>query len=569
MVDVVLRITLGLFVKKARSLLCEKLKDGGLNSQELRRLIMSNLQDIQTQLTGLARGNLLTSASNLQEGLRLLDASVPDEPNTLTLPLQQDDKTSKLDQGSSCRKDSHLDVDAVSGLTEAIDKMKVNSSDHFLSAMESFKNANTEATKAFHNEALSVEDRVLATKLRVQSRILLSLENASLAKEPCRLYLEELHGLSSIVEIFHNEFEGGMLALLNKEKRHELVLSVSAINVVVFNFLKKFTEAPISLYDWPNLNKSAYNPLIPDKNICVELQNSEIKIPGLFVVENVDRNISKQHINSVTVNSDGQLFLGTKDFRTGQVTFLKIAVNDVKIHPFQSQHQFFVAIDSYDNIYVLTDNDCPPEGSDSLVPIPCTLFAFDSKEIETNRFEVGNCGSCDKSALVPTPDGFVLVNYNEATSAEVAFYRNNGGKAQRTSSFPIKISWERLLCTVTNKYQVVVVEEGGFHVHVYEKDGQVTREFELYGGKDESCVSIAFNYLTEEVVFVTRVGSWYFLSTYVIESGERRLSTRLTLFGKISSEDIRYYWKLKSPHLTSHYKGPMALVSNEYVLYIQ
>ena len=628
MVDVVLKMTLGLFVSKARSSLSEKLKDGGLNSQQLRGLIMSNLQDIKTKLAGLARSNLLTSASNVEEGLRFLDALLLDKPNTPTLPLQEDDKkvvenpdvagkleqasssgkdsslnvdatfdvfaldkpntptlplrnirrrllpqkwkvakaARNLGQASSSGKDSHLDIDVARALTEALKKIKINSSDNFVSAMKLFENANTEATKAFHNEALSLEDRVLATKLRVQSRLLLSLENPSLANQPCRLYLEELHGLSSIVEMFHNELEGGMLSFLNKEKRHELVLSVSAINVVVFNFLKIFTKARISLYEWPNLKRGPYNPLILEKTICVELQNFGVEIPGLYP------DIYGM-IRSVTVNEDGHLFLGTRS-SIDSIHIQKVTINEVKtvefsyLRSFRYRHVFEVAIDSYDNMYVLADECCSASETFSLDPRPSSLYAFDSEGVRTGYCRPGFCRR--HKALAPTPDGFVIVSNNtSACTDEVAFYQNNGGKIQRTSGFQSKM-WKRLLITVTSKYQVIVVEKRGFRVRVYEKDGRVIREFELYGGKDESCFSVAFNHLTEEVVFVTRVGNWYFLSSYVIESGERRHCTRLTLFDKIKPEDLQRYFRVpEAPHLTSHWKGPMALVSEEYILYIQ
>ena len=87
LVVVVLKMTLGLFVNKARKSLSEKLKDGGLNSQQLRGLIMSNCQDMKTNVVDLARSNLLTSASSLEEGVRLLSDLALDEPNPPTLPL--------------------------------------------------------------------------------------------------------------------------------------------------------------------------------------------------------------------------------------------------------------------------------------------------------------------------------------------------------------------------------------------------------------------------------------------------------------------------------------------------
>ena len=82
-VGIVLKMTFGLFADKARNSLSDKLKDGGLDSQQLRNLIISKLQNLEKKLDGLARSNLLTSVSRIQEGLRLL-GDLLDKPNTPT-----------------------------------------------------------------------------------------------------------------------------------------------------------------------------------------------------------------------------------------------------------------------------------------------------------------------------------------------------------------------------------------------------------------------------------------------------------------------------------------------------
>ena len=309
-IGIVFKMTVGLFVKKARSLLSDKLKDGGLNSQQLRNLIISNLQDVERKLGGLARANLLTSVSRIKEGLRLL-GDLLDKPSTATLPLHEDDdkgeenstRPSNTGQASSSESKSPLDVDSALKLVEVMNEWKRNSGEYFTSPMKLFEEANTKATEAFHNEALGVKDRILAAKLRVQSRLLLSLENPSLASQSCRLYLEELHGLAPIVKDFCNYLEG-KTSFFNKEKRRELVLSVSAINLAVFKFLESFTKGPINLYDWPNLTSDdwTYNPLIPDKTICVELQNAGFENPNLFVFSS---NLSST--NGCVINSEGDL----------------------------------------------------------------------------------------------------------------------------------------------------------------------------------------------------------------------------------------------------------------------
>jgi hypothetical protein len=520
----VLKMTFDSFVEKARSL-------------------VSNFEDIKTKPDG-----LVDSVSFIQEGLRLLNDSL-DKPNTP--PEQEDDKV-----GGNCNRAGSPDPDSAFKLVEAINEMNINSRDHFTSAMESFKIANTKATEAFHNESLSLEDRILAAELRVKSRLYLSLENPSLASQPCRLYLEELHGLASIVKDFRSDLEGRMFSFLDKEKRHKLVLSVSAINFVVFKFLKSFTKGPISLYDWPNLNSGGwtYNPLIPNKTICMGLRSARIEFPNLVVFREL-------HRRSVALTSNGDLIAGCI-IKEGVVDFQKITMNEIETSALScnhiwSCHLLLLAIDSKDNAYVLADTNCSNSGSRSIAPMACELTAFDSQNILTEKFNVGYCSHPLWNILVSTPDGFALLGYNMSIY-RVVFYKNNKGKIEPTYSFDINL-WEFSLITVTKKYQLVAIEKSGYRVRVYETDGQLKREFELYGGELESCVSIAFNYLTEELVFVSRVGNWYFLSTYEPETGKRRHNVRLTLFGT-EEQDLR---------LTAHCSGPMALVSREYALYLQ
>ncbi|CAB4043412.1 Hypothetical predicted protein [Paramuricea clavata] len=442
MVAVVLKMTFGVFVNKARSSLSEKLKDGGLNSQQLRSLIVSNFGDIETKLVGLARGNLLSSVSFIQEGLGLIN-DLLDKPNTP--PEQEDDKVGGNsnragvpDQASSSNKDSPVDVDSVLKLVEAIDKMKINSSNHFTSAMELFKNANTKATEAFHNEALSLEDRIFAAKIRVQSRLLSSLENPSLAK-----------------------------------KRQELVLSVSAINFVVFKFLKSFTPGPINVYDWPNLKSGewTYNPLITDKAIIADLSNAGLEFPNFVLLKELVAShrrfgLSNETVYSVAVNSDGYLIMWN-NFHS----LLKIKMSEVKMYNSCDDDQIeqcldgcLLAIDNDNVTYLLkfvSVSSC--SASFTSAYLGC-LEAIDSNghsigtHCERNRYskELGK----GRSSMNPVPDGFVVVTCNRTSTHEVEFYKHNKKKIERIYTFKINL-WEESLTTVTNKYQLVAVEESG------------------------------------------------------------------------------------------------------------
>ena len=568
-VGFVWKITLGLLVKKAQSSLSNKLKDGGVDSQQLRNLVINKLQNLKDNLDGLARAHLLSSVSRVQEGLRLL-GDLLDKRNTPTLLLQEDDHddSARASAKASSNKSKSLpDVDSALKLAQVIDELKRSSGDHFTSAIELFKEANTKATEAFHNEALSIEDRILAAKIRVQSRLLSSLENPCLASQPCRLYLEELHGLAPIVKDFQKHLERGKVSVLNSEKRRELVLSVSAINLVVFKFLKSFTKDPINLYDWPNLTSDdwTYNPLIPDKTICIELQSAGIEFPNLFVCEKLARHI--------TISSEGCL-IGISSKHLVKHTAINnetLKVRGESAPP--SMRLRSLAIGSSDITYLLLDLDHLP-GSVGLTE-PYYVDAANANDYFNRNapFRPTAFGATlpeDFPDLKSTPDGFALVRKD----GEVIYYKNNQGAIERTCSFQIRL-WVESLTTVTSKYQLVAVEMCGYLVRVYKEDGQLMREFELYGGKDESCVSIAFNHLTEEVVFVSSVGRWFYLSTYELETGKRRHKARLTLFGECRkskfSETPIGILKCSSgyPKLTAHCSGPMAVVSKKYALRLQ
>ena len=70
------KMTFGLFLTKVRDSLSENLKDGDLNSEELRSLITSNMENIRTKIDALSRRELLSSASFIEEGMFYLNDSL-------------------------------------------------------------------------------------------------------------------------------------------------------------------------------------------------------------------------------------------------------------------------------------------------------------------------------------------------------------------------------------------------------------------------------------------------------------------------------------------------------------
>jgi hypothetical protein len=236
-VEGALKLTIGLFWNKARSSVAEKLKDGDLNSRKLRSLIVSNMEDIKGKIDGAARRELLSSVSFVEEGLFLLNDLIERESHVIY--CQSNSKqfnvgfqttfgyvlrmkrwltgtANRADDVPTAINTDYLDILRRSGentlpwdLQDGVRKLKLHSHEQFKDAMQRFEYANTRATDTFFNESLNIEDRVLAAKLRVYSRLLLSLEKPSMANVCRRQHLKELHELSAIVEVFRHDLERG------------------------------------------------------------------------------------------------------------------------------------------------------------------------------------------------------------------------------------------------------------------------------------------------------------------------------------------------------------------------
>ncbi|CAB4046004.1 Hypothetical predicted protein, partial [Paramuricea clavata] len=180
----VVKLTFGFLANKIRSGIAERLKDGDVTDEECRRLIVSELDDIKSKLDGLARKDLLSSFCFLQEGVNRLYQSlfqVDSSENTAESPKQ-----ATLVEAASFR-DTGPDspINEVIALLNAITSLKIRSKERFKSAIKSFELARENATKAFCNEALSVEDRIQASQVRMMARILENLKDPEASASDC------------------------------------------------------------------------------------------------------------------------------------------------------------------------------------------------------------------------------------------------------------------------------------------------------------------------------------------------------------------------------------------------
>lgn len=193
--------------------LANRLTHGDCTDEKCRQMIVRELDEIKTKLDGLARKDLLSSVCFIKDGLCSLDHSFE---STEKKKEAHEDEHIKLDYVKECLqidgdeihesspwRDSKEDLHSqISILHKAVNRspetQTVRSKERLISAKSSFEIAYSKATEAFNNESLSTTERILATKLRVASKILQCSEDPPMAIAFCKLYLQQVHELPAV-----------------------------------------------------------------------------------------------------------------------------------------------------------------------------------------------------------------------------------------------------------------------------------------------------------------------------------------------------------------------------------
>ena len=355
-VRAVLKLTFGFLAKRIRSEVAKRLQDGDVSDEECCRLIVRELDDIKSKLDGLARKDSLSSLCFLQEGVNRLYQSLiqsPSDENTRESSVS----VTTVEAASSRDTAPHSPVNEAVALIKAIFSLKIHSNERFKSAVESFKLAREKATEAFCNEALSIEDRIQASQIRMMARILESLEDPDAGVSDCLQYLKQLHDIGAIRETFSVLFAGGMKSKFNKTKRLNNASSVYAMNKILFDFARKFTKLAPRIFDWPTIlvGEKTYHPVFGDNRVDWKLENSGVEVMSsqssdVTFDEDVNPDCS-------AVNSKGEIV--AKIAGKGTLKIFKRSGESRKLCdvPRKAAGEWWVRamdVDEEDNIYVIT-----------------------------------------------------------------------------------------------------------------------------------------------------------------------------------------------------------------------
>ncbi len=553
----ILRSTVGLLLNKARDATAKNLQEGDVTDAKIRGMIVRELDDVKTKIDALARTDLHTSYNDLQEGVLLLTASLDETKNELTASLDETKDVvneSEDERGEASRMPSGGVSDILNEaleLSHAMGKLKIASA-NFETAKNRFTDARKEARRVFFNESLNIEDRIFAAKLRVVSEILECLESPQTAVTSCLFFLEKLHGLPAVREIFSVYIGRGVMSKLNKAERVENVKSIMMINYILYQFVSRYSSKSCSAITWPSIQLSdrSFNP------ICNWREISERKSWGEDLVQPPNEIRPDEYIlgKTLAINSRGEiLMVGYRDnisviYKTGKGKQVwELSASTENEENVIEQRIAGLAVDEENNVYVVVYFKKTSGTSLSLYVL--NEHCFHVKHTSQLNF-VENVDDIIRVSLAINKNNIVMVPDSEP---QVYVCDHTG---QLKYKFGDHIIPSRVSCcaSVPDNEMMLVPIEGD--VKIYTEQGNLKLKIKLPAAS-HLVLGAAFHFVLRKIMILGwRKGS-YFLHCYS-ETG--KLETSMSV---CNTSGIRYW-----PDMRSHPSGPVVIVGKNTIIYI-
>lgn len=528
----ILKFTIGVLFKKLRDQAARRLI-GDPTDETFRELLSRELNEIRSKLDALIRKDLLSSVEFLEEGICQLHMSISRDRST---------------DEECCIFDADLEESlplASIGQATSTGALVITSEERFNKAQECFKIAGQEATRAFSNPGLDIEDRILATKLRITARILEGVRDLESAGNAAIIYLEHLHELPAIQEAFSVYLHKSMKSIFNQTKRLQIIQNVSVINLVVFDFTKRFTRLPRDLFTWPSieLEDKTYQPVLRDEGIS--LTDFGVHEVGPFQFQ-FNHDIEIRNISSVAVNSEGNI---TAEITEGTLGVIRTNTGKAEIlHSFCRQDATLleyridaVGIDKDDNVFVIT---C----SQDQVTFNYKLWVFDSSgklkhccglEFLSSRHIVG--------ITVQIAVGKKTVMIKKAEDEHVHICDNNG---KLKFTFTLRERFGDVFLSDSDENEIIVGHDQTVSVYTY--TGNFTNTIKLPEG--HKICGLTFNQNIRKIIVLTRTSNCMNLLSYgKLTNVVQTLSLGLDI------------WTSK---LSSHPRGLVVLITKNGGLFI-
>ena len=554
----VLKLAFRFLVNEACSKISERLNDGDVTDEKCQRLIVRELDDIQQKLDGLARKDLVSSFRFLQEGINGLYQSLQQFKASDNGP-ESIERATLAEARSSKETGAVSEINDVMTLINALNSLKIYSKERFESAIESFKLARQNATKAFSDEALSIEDRIQAAQVRMMARILEKLEDPDAGVSDCLQYLKQLHDIQAIQKIFSVVIDSGIKSRFNKTKRLSYASCICQMNLLLFEFASRFTNLRTVFFDWPRilLGEKTRNPLIWSDRLFEKCKKSGVKITSPYPDSEFPKEIDQ---SCSVVNSKREIVAKTEHYF---VQILKPSgecrtINDL-FKQKNASHCEVVAmdIDTEDNLYVIAAFYEDHHQSYSF-----NLFVFDEHgDKKLQSLLPFYCGSAYNVPMAVNNDKKIAVLDPEKKNLRV-------GTSCKSDSFEVDNSFYlhdlsgrvgeiRFLDNSGTK--IIVAGDDRNRFYIYTENGKLDRKVmipEEYG----DIHSIAINYIMKRILVKTGGRGVLYLCSFS-ETGELKDNVYL---GSVKKCRSLYFAKV-----ISNQHGAVALVGDRRVIFLQ
>lgn len=444
------------------------------------RAVQREIDNLKSKLDGIAKRDLLASISFFDEGYLYLckvfgvvNAREDGIPSARTGVITKDDKlkvsfppsTAWLELLTLAKGLKHLDDSTMRALCDA---------------KKRFEDARRKATKAFCNETLSTNQRILAMRYRVAATILEKIDNPAEALPACKLCLEELHSTPSVQECF--------------VLKSTILADIRDVNSVICD-VTQIIRGGGALLTWPCIavGDDRIDPLHDRtmEHCCLtwsfgQKGEEEHKLKFAW---------------SIASNSQGQFIVGDRVDRNIKV-FYESGELQYCLYPFvdevqsEYEHEIWnVACDQQDNIYVLALKR-NHDGDANLSEV----FVFNKYAHLTHKFALtegfrGYSLTVDEFSRVLVTGG----GLNNVHNNVVEVYESDGGFLQSFGK-GILSNVQDIAAAYDGYWLVLDTDEDSACIRVFDAEGHHLNRFSIRGSIPDTGSAVVFHRASETVL---------------------------------------------------------------------
>ena len=560
--------TIGLVLNKIRDNTAQRLSKGDIVDSELRQIVVRDLDDIKTKIDGLSAKDLKSSLSFFIEGVTWLHISLEtsdesrDKPSSSQAHTEDDEP-----EGATAMTVQRVEGDAIDiafQFHQSIAKLRIAPDQRYQSAITSFKEANRLATDAFNNIALDTEDRVMASKLRIASKILACLDDPKAAVQISLMYLTQLHDLQQVQKIFTVWKKPDSIRARRKQtERNEMVKSILAITESLLNLILQYTKLRMDCLSWPTINtgQEIYHPILHNEEIMNKLDEEHCKTRQIPWILKFSIGIT-HHVCAIT--SKGKILL-----RTCEEDSLEIKTSDGSsfFAPVFSENDGYTlkticrfVVDENDTVYVVVSSCNKNKENDSKQYKLLIIDKNGSKIAERDLKMIKEKSCLDDMAL--TKDGKIVIYCSIMRSMYIYDMSANNMRYHilplpfhnvRPNSIPS--------ITVSDQNEIIYLfpnTNEGISMHIITMDGTLKHEVHVPANTDSvGSMNVVFNHVDKKIL----VSLYDFTGRYI------------SLFSFSTTGALDYKFKIPGWYddhvLISHPKGLIAIVSGFKVMMLQ